>query len=469
MKRVLALFCVLVLLAVACSDDDGDTSVGTDETSSEGEATDDEASETEEPDEQDVAGAESGAPADEEAVEDVALFDSFQGVTAEQIDFGVAAIDAEALLAFGFDLGVAPVEQMYEAWSAAQNERGGVLGRQLVPHTELFLPIGATESEAVCVKFAEDIGLFATIGQFLQDNPLCLTEQYGLPYIGHFGLTDQMDERSEGRFIATEMSPTDQRYGGVAAMIEQGDLDGKKVALWWDNPVDAQFADLVRPLLDEAGVEITVEIEVGDFGQDTAAADAAEDPNMQRVIAEGTDVILVLGGIVPVTEAADRNFYEGEIAFTNGQAADQFVFPEAVLNNDPDLGERTFAITTAKPTPEEALADPGVSQCLDEYDAAFPDDPVNLESKETVQQLVNHCRAFALMVMVFEQAGADLNPESFTAAAESLGSFSLPAMSGAYLGPDSRSAGSQIQRYEYDASVGYHLPEGEPFDGETAP
>jgi hypothetical protein len=170
-KRVLALFCVLVLLAVACSDDDGDTSVGTDETSSEDDATDDEASGTEEPDEQDAAGADDEAPDAEEPVEDVALFASFQGVTAEQIDFGVAAIDAEALLAFGFDLGVAPVEQMYEAWSAAQNERGGVLGRQLVPHTELFLPIGATESEAVCVKFAEDIGLFATIGQFLQDNP----------------------------------------------------------------------------------------------------------------------------------------------------------------------------------------------------------------------------------------------------------------------------------------------------------
>ena len=198
---------------------------------------------------------------------------------------------------------------------------------------------------------------------------------------------------SEGRFIATEMANSAQRYGGVAEMIAQGDLDGKKVALWWDGPVDAEFADLVRPLLVDADIEIVAEVEVGDFGQDQIAADNAADQRMERIVSSGADFVLGLSNIVPVTEAAERANYDGIIGFTNGQAADQTVFPEAELSDDSAVPANTFAITTNKPTPEEALADPGVTQCLDEYNAAY-DEPIDLESKTTIQALVNHCRAF---------------------------------------------------------------------------
>ena len=80
------------------------------------------------------------APVDDDPPDEVELFASYQGVTETEIGFGIAAIDAEALIPFGYDLGVAPVEEMYIAWSDAQNARGGVLGRDLVPHTRLFLP-----------------------------------------------------------------------------------------------------------------------------------------------------------------------------------------------------------------------------------------------------------------------------------------------------------------------------------------
>ena len=37
-------------------------------------------------------------------------------------------------------------------------------------------------------------------------------------------------------------------------------------------------------------------------------------------------------------------------------------------------------------------------------------------------------------------------------------------MADATLGPDNHAAGSKIRRYEYDASVGYHLPVGDAID-----
>jgi len=253
----------------------------------------------------------------------------------------------------------------------------------------------------------------------------------------------------------------------VSILNEQGEFDDKKVALWWDAPDDAVFAELVRPLLDDAGIEVTVEVEVGDFGQDQEARRAAGAPIMERIISEDTDVVIGLSGVVPVTEAADAAGFEGTIAFTNGQAADQNVYPEAILS-DESIGERTFAITTDKPTPEEALEDPGVQQCIEEYDAAF-DEPLDLGSITTVQAVTNHCRAFRLMVMLFEQAGADLTPESFAAAVDSMGEFSLPAMDDAQLSADSRAAGNAIRRYEFDPEVGFHLPVGDPIDPQPLP
>jgi len=462
MKRLLVALSVLALFAVACGDDSGDGADAGTTTTTETPAEDPPGDDPEDP-----PAGEDDPPAEEDPpVEVVPLFDSYQGVSETEIGFGIAAIDAESLLPFGFDLGVAPVEEMYIAWSDAQNERGGVLGRDLVPHTRLFLPIGTEASDAICSEFAEDLELFAVIGQMLGDTPLCITELNGLPYIGHFGLNASRDEASEGRFIATEMANSAQRYGGVAEMIAQGDLAGKKVALWWGAPIDEEFADLVRPLLVEAEIEIVTEVEVGDFGQDQIAADNAADQRMERVISSGSDFILSLSNITGVAEAADRANFDGIIGFTNGQAADQYVFSEADISEGSTVPERTFAITTDKPTPEQALEDAGVQQCIDEYNAAY-DDPIDLTSKTTIGALTNHCRAFRLMVLIFETAGVDLNPETFVTGAESLGTFDLPAMANASLGPDNHAAGSQIRRYEYDAEAGFHLPVGDPIDPVT--
>ena len=458
MKRLLAVIFAVALFAAACGDDSSGSATDSTPTSAPADDGSDDAP-VDEPDD---------APVDEpeDSSVDVELVDSFAGVSSTEIVFGVAAIDAESLIPFGYDLGVSPVEEMYVAWSEAQNARGGVLGRNLEPHTRLFLPIGTEASDAICAEFAEDIETFAVIGQFLGDAPLCVTELYGLPYIGHFGLNDSRDEASAGRFIAAEMANSSQRYGGVAEMIAQGDMDTKKVALWWDAPVDAEFADLVRPLLVDAGIEIVAEVEVGDFGQDQIAAASAADQRMERLTSSGADFILSLSNIVPVTEAADRANFSGVIGFTNGQAADQNVFTEAELADGSTLPTRTFAITTSKPTPEQALADPAVQQCIEEYTAAY-DEPLDLESTSTVQAFTNHCRAFRLMVSIFESAGVDLNPDTFVTGAEGLGTFDLPAMADAYLGPDSHAAGSLIQRYEYDADLGFHVPVGDPIQPET--
>ena len=76
---------------------------------------------------------------------------------------------------------------------------------------------------------------------------------------------------------------------------------------------------------------------------------------------------------------------------------------------------RTFAVTTNKPTREEALADPGVQHCLAVYEERFSDGPLDLSNDDMLNGVTNHCRAFALTAKISEAAGGSITPETFKA------------------------------------------------------
>ena len=460
MRSWLVLLMALALVTAACSSTNDDEGAGDSTTAG---STAETTGDSESPG---TTVAEGSDPAPDTTVaESVELTASSDGVTEDTIRYGIINIDAAGVAQFGVDLAVLPMEEMYQAWSDAQNERGGVLGRNLEPHLRVYVPAFQALADAPCRELVDDVEVFAIIGQLFADHMRCVTEQSGRPYIGHFGVNEERKAFSDGLFVATEMENIDQRTGGVQAMIDQGDLEGKTVALWWDNPVDVEFADAVRPLLDAAGIDIALEVEVGDFGDDVVAADAAEDVQMERIVAAGVDFIIALSNILPITEAVARADTDPiTIGFTNGQAADRILFPDAIAPEE--VKANTFAITTSKPSPADALADPEVQRCIAEYEAAYPDGPfLDLDDDEYVQGIVNNCRVFVLMVMLFEAAGADLTPESFVEASETAFTepFDLPAMSGATLSADKKAAGALIRRYEYDAELGFHVGVDEPF------
>ena len=188
----------------------------------------------------------------------------------------------------------------------------------------------------------QDQEIFVVIGQFLQDNMLCITEIHGHPYVGHFGETPSRQEASQGLMFATEIAQLDQRRGGVRAMIEAGDLEGKAVAVTWQDPVDVVYAEGVMPLLTDAGINVVAEIEVGAQSSDVVANEAAWDTVMLRIDDLGADLILNLSDIGPVLNAVERSGVEIEVAHTNGQAADGPTILEELIASDEVLS-RSFA------------------------------------------------------------------------------------------------------------------------------
>lgn len=468
MKKLLALLFAFSLLAAACGDDaesdvsgddDGGSTVeGDGDDGSDGDGTANDGTGDGDGDGGDGTGDDSGEPVD--------LTASFRGVTEETITIGVAAIDTEALLDFGFDLGNVPLEPLLQSWADTLNDNGGIHGRSVQFVHDIFLPIGDAEQAESCLIMMEDEEVFVVMGQMLGENPLCITETYGHPYVGHFGETPERQERSEGRFFATEISQLPQRIGGVTRMIEDGDFEGKAVAVTWQASADRVYADGVLPILADAGVNVVSEIEVGDTTEDTLANQAAWDRVIERIKSDGADLILHLSGIVGPLDAVGRAAgTDIEIAFTNGQAADGTTVVSRSTSPD-EVRENSFAVTTYKPAADVALADEGVQQCLAEYEAWGGDmDELEMDNHDFVNGIVNWCRVFRLTTAILEAAGPDLTPESFVAGGESLGDIVLPAMPDGSVRPDKHSAGSQLIRYVYDTELGQYVPIGEPFLG----
>ena len=392
----------------------------------------------------------------------VELIASYQGVTESEIAIGVAAIDPVQINEmFGIDIGIFPVQDLYAALSEDLNERGGIHGRNVVVHVISFLPIGTTDSERVCTELMEDKRVFVVIGQFLEDNALCITELHGHPYVGHFGENTERQERSNGLFFATEMKQTRQRVGGTTEMIRAGDLEGHRVGVYYEAPPDKEYADAVQPLLEEAGIDVVGVYSPGSPTTDTVQNEQNTDNISTRMEADGVDLILNLSNVYGIIGSVQRIGWEVRIAHTNGQAADRLTIADDQGLEDEYMA-RTFAVTTNKPTSEEALADPDVQQCLGIFEERSSDEPLDTTNDDIVNGVVNHCRAFALTVKILEAAGGNITPETFKAAAEGLGTFDLPAMMNASLSPDKHSAGSLVRRYEYFPEVRTYLPVGEP-------
>jgi len=374
------------------------------------------------------------------------------GVTDDTVRLGVAGLDPDQLA----DLGVAtdevvPSEPMWQAWVDAQNEAGGVAGRQIELVFEPFLPLGDAEAEAACVALTEDAQSFLVSGIFTGDTPLCFTEAHETPYLGQFGHSVERDERSVAPFVALEMSDERQRLAGLQVFVDEGALDGR-VALHSGAADAAVVADFVKPALDEAGVDVVEETVLEDFGGDQAAEDQALDTIVERIKAADPDVVLNVSDFLPPLVAFQRNGWRPErVLSTSAQALVAGVLTEAGGLDEDTLAAVTVAAPYA-PTRDELVDDPEVQRCVEDYNAADPEQPIDIETApgDMLDGVANECAAFRLFVLAAEAAGDDLTPESWGRAAESLGEVDLPGMPFASLTEDKHSAGDAIGRYEYD-------------------
>lgn len=402
-----------------------------------------------------------GASPDTTAGDPGELTASWTGVTETSIKLGLAGLDPDAVRSFGIEFTGPGSEQLYTAWIAAQNERGGILGRNIELAFTPYLPIGDAQAEAACVALTEDEQVFAATGILLGDTSLCITETHETPYIGIFGQSAERDARAIAPFLAIEMADDRQRSAGVQTFIDEGLLTDVTVALYTEAQDVKVTDDVIRPMLDDAGVDVVVSQTLDDFGDDTAAADQALDTVVEKMRSENVDVVLNVSNFTSLMSAFQRNGWFPELVLSTSAQAVSADFVSGSGIDDASM-EHVIVAAPYIPTKEELLADPLFVTCVEEYNASGQEPAIDTASATgaSLVSIANECAAFRLFVAAATGAGVDLTPTSFGDAAEALGEVQLPGVPYGSLGPDKHSVGDAIGVYDFDAAAKQMVPTG---------
>ncbi len=412
------------------------------------------------------SGSETGGSDEPGAADDATAEDAdgggatWTGVTDDTVTLGVLTIDFEGLKELvDVDMEGGPVKESWEAWAAAQNERGGVAGRDVEVIVSQFIPVGPEFATEACVRLLEDNDVFLVEGQLLDDQPLCVTEAHETPYIGMFGLTAERGERSVAPFLAVETAMDLQREWSAEILVEEELLEGRRVGVHWD-ATDQHLADIVLPILEGGDVNIVETSVAEDFGTDIQARAEAMDLNIERLRNADAEVVINISNVLGLIPALERNDFVPELIMFNGQASDGGQYDDV----DARFLEGAMAITVNKPTVGELAEDELFLECIDEFNASDPAEPLVLEEMalSVVRQIQTTCAGFRMFVLLAEEAGADLTPDTLLAAAEGYGPIVLPGVLAGSLGPGKLSAQDTMRVYEFDPVVGEMVPASEP-------
>ena len=105
------------------------------------------------------------------------------GVTKDEIKIGVTYPDLDAIRDVT-DISHGDYKKTYNAVIDELNKQGGINGRKVVPVFAPINPIGTVPAQEACVKLTEDEKVFAAVGFFYTDAPLCYVSQHDTPILG---------------------------------------------------------------------------------------------------------------------------------------------------------------------------------------------------------------------------------------------------------------------------------------------
>ena len=420
-----ALLAALALLAAACGSDSDDSSESAEPTETE--------APTEEPTPEPTATEEATpeptateAPTEEATPEptptEVELTASARGVTAEVIKVGVPISDPASI-------GQNPDYESEDIWQSAAdtiNANGGVVGRQIELHTVLVDSTDAVSQEAACVALTQDQEVFAVVGVFQGELPLCYTDVYETVAVNTLTSNPEHFEKAKAPYIGVPPLPERAAESQVATLIDSGLLEGATVALSATRGEEGLVqAEAMKVLLEEEGIEVVSVVQYTQPSSDQLAIDAEFDVFIEAWDAAGVDTVIAVGVAgVPTTGALSRTGFDVLYIVTNPSATDVSLLENLGYSADALVGSYAVVPPSEGDMYEGDLAH--VKDCIDAFEAANPDSPpVNIrpegDEANSVNEVVRACQALQTFALVAELAGADLTQESFDAAADALG------------------------------------------------
>ena len=469
--RLLALLLSFVLIAAACGDDSSDGDTSTDTTPS-----DDTTSTTVDDDaDDDMADGDDTTDddmADDDTTDDEVLTASYTGVTETTISVGVSLLDFDKLV----ELNLSPAGwgDQVAAWEAifdSVNEAGGIAGRQVEAVYEFYSPIDPADADRVCTALTQDSEVFAVLGGFV--GPLagtadpCITGLNETILIGGDQTDDELDQS-----VAPWYMPGQAANASTVILLnlldDAGELEGAKVFVMGGLADEASHEPVIEEL-EGRGIEVVGDNLVLAVDGDTAAQDDELGIITEQIKESGATAVFIHG--TPSSSirglAAAGLITELDIWANN---------PAGLGNLGNTITDKSVAngvVTAAGPSDTSIWDDPAYqSQCSDVVGAALPEADIRppLDYAEDEENWFNGirygCRLIDLFAVIANEAGPELNHETFSAAAESLADFSFAGSPAASLSAEKFFADDLFSLAVYDSTAGdgQPVPTGEIVD-----
>ena len=249
-------------------------------------------------------------------------------MTKDEIKIGVSYVDLAAVRAVGVNRDHGDYEKAYQTVIDDLNAKGGVNGRKIVPVYAAIDPIGTDPAQQACVKLTEDEKVFAAIGQFQGDAPLCYVEQHETPIVGG-GVTSEYLKRAKAPWYTLDPSEADIALT-VDALAKDGAFKKGKVGVVAAAVDESTVEQVVLPALKKNKVSPTVAINSAPTG-DIPAGEAETDTILERFKSDGVKTILAVGGAITlVAQRLAKTDYRPRLVATNQGAFSAYINTPAV-------------------------------------------------------------------------------------------------------------------------------------------
>jgi hypothetical protein len=342
------------------------------------------------------------------------------GVTKDEIKIGVTYVDTAALKSAGININHGDYEKSFNAVINDLNAKGGVNGRKIVPVFAPVNPIGTDPAQAACVKLTEDEKVFAVVGFFLNDGPLCYLEQHDTPVVGGT-ITSEYLARAKAPWYTLEAG--DQATGLVVdALAQEGVFKKGKIGVISHSQEKPLLDNVVVPALKRNGVKYTSAI-IDAPASDTVAAQAQADTIIQRFKSDGIKTILSAGNaIVAVGRGvAKLPDYRPRLVSTSQNTMQAYV-----SDKGSDLSVMKDAITG---NVSEDFNNPELQKCYDLVQKATGDTIVETPAQGQPSPVTSAsvaCRYINLFAGLAAASGKNLTTATFGKAAQKAGSIDVP-------------------------------------------
>ena len=382
------------------------------------------------------------------------------GTRTLKIGYAYQDVSAFTILNDKFSIGDPELQgaAVLEAW-----RRDGVLPMNGIDIEFVYVKfntLSADDQLGACTRLAQDEQVFAVIAtRDFQVGSSCLTERYGIPTITSSGMAVSAYERGAPWLFSVQATETQAATSFVQWAQERGDLDGKRIGLYWDTRSE-EAADAFKAALADLGIELA-----SDLPSDGEGIGSPQDQIVvQRFLADGVDLPIMMVGTSSVTNflaSAEQQGYEPNLLWfewsnqLNDVSTD--AFPQSMLD-----GVQAMAMSRVGEL--AAGIEPGTSAaaCIANYQSfAGVDVELVVPASGETGQILFTCDLMTILLEGLRNAGDDPTPESFVASLEMITDLELAWWGNLSYSADDHAGVEQIRTVTWSTDCPCWTAEGE--------